>query len=413
MKFSLILMTVLFFLLPAKAQVFGVWQEKANMPTALKEISNATAVLDGKIYVVGGVETDGSISNKFQRYDPQTNQWATLAPYPIPIWRATATSVNGRIYVFGGYQIIGPFPFDPTDRVFEYNPQSDNWNEKQAMPEVKGSAAAVNLIGQIHVIGGANSNALNSHHIFDPISNQWFLLNSTLSQARSGLTANVINGKIYAVGGYFLSTSGVEPINSMEVYDPANTFWTFQEDMPIARLGLSSAVINEELFVFGGAINTSVPTRTLAYSPAEDEWRQLRDIPKPVSFAGAAAVNDIIYVMGGGQFNLTPDGIDDTFCLLPYLETATEEAFLPNTIFSAISVFPNPSKGIININLELKEADQISIQLLATDGRLIQQFHSTTEASFFNLTMQTKQKGLYFLRILLAEASYTKKIVFN
>jgi len=56
------------------------WEEVAPMSTARDEV--AVAVLDGKLYAVGGesnVNNDGALSS-VERYDPALNAWETVAP---------------------------------------------------------------------------------------------------------------------------------------------------------------------------------------------------------------------------------------------------------------------------------------------------------------------------------------------
>ena len=43
---------------------------------------HAVAVLDGKLYAVGGLNDDGGILSSVERYDPATNAWEEVAPLP-------------------------------------------------------------------------------------------------------------------------------------------------------------------------------------------------------------------------------------------------------------------------------------------------------------------------------------------
>jgi N-acetylneuraminic acid mutarotase len=106
----------------AQSATLGEWSEKTPMPTARKEISNATVFLDGKIYVIGGVSGNGSMVSLVEAYDPETDTWEARASLPITVWRTIAAAADGKLFVFGGYQSLAGFPFSPTNRVFEYDP---------------------------------------------------------------------------------------------------------------------------------------------------------------------------------------------------------------------------------------------------------------------------------------------------
>src|SRR5690349_293783 len=88
------------------ASLPGVWQKRAPMPTARTEV--AAAVLDGKIYVIGGYQKGAGL---VEEYDPEKNVWRRRAALPKPLHHVGAAAVNGKIYVIGGF-ISGVGPVD-------------------------------------------------------------------------------------------------------------------------------------------------------------------------------------------------------------------------------------------------------------------------------------------------------------
>ena len=335
----------------------NVWEPKADMPTARKEITDAATVLDGKIYVMGGTSAAGSITNVFEMYDPATNGWTTLAPYPLSVWRSSLIALNGKIYGMGGYEALNPFPFSPSNKAFVYDPSTNSWSPISDMISPRGSSASVILNGLIHLVGGANTDALDSHHSYDPDTDSWSSV-SSLNQKRSGLTAVTINDKIYAVGGYFLS-GGVVSLNSAEVYDPGTNDWTTIASMPFTKLGITSEVVQNKMYVFGNENGTAV----LEYEPSTDVWTQWLNMPENVNFSGAASVDGLVYVLGGGEINLTTDGIAAVHCFNPaLLNTVSYE------VSKLSSISPNPSSGLLWLKL-IEPAS--SIQILDVMGRLV------------------------------------------
>ncbi len=61
---------------------------------------------------------------------------------------------------------------------------------------------------------------------------------SDMPTARLALSASMVNGKIYAIGGW--SCAGWHALSTIEEYDPATDTWTEKADMPTARMGLST-----------------------------------------------------------------------------------------------------------------------------------------------------------------------------
>ena len=54
------------------------WEAVAPMGTA--RFAPAAAVLEDKLYAVGGYNDDESILSSVERYDPATNAWEAVAP---------------------------------------------------------------------------------------------------------------------------------------------------------------------------------------------------------------------------------------------------------------------------------------------------------------------------------------------
>ena len=123
---------------------------------------------------------------------------------------------------------------------------------------------------------------------------------SNLPTARGALTANFINGILYAVGGVDRS----ETLTSTLAYDPRNNTWTEKHPMPTAREHLTSATINGKLYVIGGrtaGMSTNVDANEV-YDPSNNKWTILQPmLSKRGGLASATAVNETIYVFGGEQ----------------------------------------------------------------------------------------------------------------
>ncbi len=129
--------------------VTDTWSEaKSTMPTPRSGAS--AAVINNRIYVIAG---DTAIAVN-EEYDPENDEWRTRAPLPTPRSFPTCTAVNGEIYVIGGTEngII-------TKRKNEaYDPISNSWRSRTDIsgyeePMYRHSAASVN--GQIYLIAGA------------------------------------------------------------------------------------------------------------------------------------------------------------------------------------------------------------------------------------------------------------------
>ena len=77
------------------------WEPLEDLPTPRS--GGASAVLDGKLYVLGGQLPGNTVYKTVSRVDPATGHWEALADMPIELTGHRAVTVNGAIYVMGGF----------------------------------------------------------------------------------------------------------------------------------------------------------------------------------------------------------------------------------------------------------------------------------------------------------------------
>ena len=136
----------------------GTWKRLADAPSARN--SAAAAVIDKKIYVVGGrqlrKQPDGSQQTvnvaTLEVYDPATDRWETRAPLPLAQGGLAAASHGGKLYAFGGEQFV------PERKVFAegwvYDPALDQWSALPPMPTPRHGHGAVTMGDRIYLMGG-------------------------------------------------------------------------------------------------------------------------------------------------------------------------------------------------------------------------------------------------------------------
>ena len=72
----------------------------SSMPTSRAYLTSA--VVNGKIYCIGGSKFSGSALDKVEVYDPETDSWETKTSMPTVRGYLTSSAVNGKIYCIGG-----------------------------------------------------------------------------------------------------------------------------------------------------------------------------------------------------------------------------------------------------------------------------------------------------------------------
>lgn len=136
----------------------GEWEPIAPIPTARQEVS--TAVLNGKVYVIGGYDENLNSTATVEVYNSATNSWSTARPLPLATNHNSAAAVGGKIYAFGG----------GGNRTFACDPASDEWLTVAPTKFQHGGTAAVGVIGdKIYVAGGVSgTTSLTALEVYDP-----------------------------------------------------------------------------------------------------------------------------------------------------------------------------------------------------------------------------------------------------
>jgi N-acetylneuraminic acid mutarotase len=240
---------------PAK----DTWIPKADMPTARKDI--AAAAVNGKIYVFGGSEeSEGGGITTTEEYDVATDTWTPRNDMPTARLGAAAVALDGKIYVAGGWGIS---KFESIMEV--YDPATDTWEVKSEAPIADGNFSYAGVNGKIYIFGGTQNRTSTLE--YDPMTDIW-----TRKEAKpsDGLysTASVLGGKVYVLGGTV--GHGTPPSDRVEVYDPVNDTWSIEVSMSIARGNLASASLNGRIYTFGGHNGLSWGNLGTIYATVEE-----------------------------------------------------------------------------------------------------------------------------------------------
>jgi N-acetylneuraminic acid mutarotase len=259
---------------PAAAS--NTWSTKA--PMLAGRSFAAAATIGGTVYVVGGVSASGPFTGTLQAYNVTTNTWSSRKS--LPKGRAQgngASTINGRLYVSGGYM---------DNTLFMYDPASNTWTQKANMPSIGsfGSQGVIN--GLLYVCVG------DLLWRYNPGTNKWVTLRSA-PHVHQFPGAGVINGKFYVAGG---DDENHIRTAFLDVYDPATNTWATKAPLPEPRTGMASATVAGKLYVAGGEGTLS---SVRVYNPATNTWSSRAALIRGRRFAAGAAAGGQFFVMGG------------------------------------------------------------------------------------------------------------------
>ena len=291
------------------------WEIISQLPTGRSAFS--TAVVDGKIYLIGGTLSENERSGPFglstvEVYNPENNSWKRVADMPTPRSNTEAAVVDGKIYVVGGFSAIDTH-MESTKilKIVEvYDPQTDTWESKQDMSEPRLSFGIGVVDGKIYVMGGANffENQWRLDHVevYDSDTDVWHNHPSLLTR-RDGFETAVVEDSIYVIGGRgwpSIAQNGPH-LATIEVYEPGNR-WRKKTDLLNLRYAFSTVVVNNEIYLIGGLAGIQLDEHVgtvEVYNPKYDRWRRRTPMPTGNTPFGAAVVNGKIYILGSERKN--------------------------------------------------------------------------------------------------------------
>jgi N-acetylneuraminic acid mutarotase len=285
---------------PSISTTSSFWTLGTNMPTPRSEL--AGAVLDGKIYIVGGYAYNEK-KDIVEIYDPEIDKWSSASSLPEPLDHPAAAAYNGKLYVVGGSVKNNV----PSNKLFIYDPNNNKWNEGEPMPTARRALTANFIDGILYAVGGQGflRDTLVTNEAYDPTTNTW-KEKEPMPTPRHHSSSSVVDGKLYIIGGRQTKGSpSYTNLNSNEMYDPKSDTWTTNlEPMPTKRSGLAAVSIKHEIYVLGGEERKGEVGKTFRnnekYDTKSDTWTIEPSLPTARHGLAALIIDDKIYAIGGG-----------------------------------------------------------------------------------------------------------------
>lgn len=185
----------------------GTWAEKTAMPTVREDMGSA--VVNGKIYVFGGITTGATPTSVMEIYNPADDTWdTTKAALPVAkLLGDFGCACNGKIYAIGAAASLTGSPnYTAVSTVYSYDPDTNIWTTKTPMSAGTSSVyKECEVLGnKIYVVAGAKSNYNTAHaeiYIYDTVLDSWSQNSFDAPYAAAGAALAVYNNKIYMTGG--------------------------------------------------------------------------------------------------------------------------------------------------------------------------------------------------------------------
>jgi N-acetylneuraminic acid mutarotase len=272
------------------------------------DIKPARVILLSVIFLVSTHHTVGSnLDNDSEDSSICQVKWISKADLPLPHRNGKAVACRARIYFMGGYCPVTEEARETTN--YEYDPQKDTWTAKANIPIGRSNFAITSFEDRIFVIGG--DPLLPNNDLYLTGDDKWEAL-TPLSIPRQHIDCARIGNKIYVVGGLVRDMNPPEdseqkiPImatDTIEIYNIEDNKWTKGASSPEARHGVQAAAVNGKLYAIGGAYDQKkefmLSSAFERYDPESNMWESLPDLPAPILTPGIAVIKEKIFIIGG------------------------------------------------------------------------------------------------------------------
>jgi hypothetical protein len=176
----------------------------------------------------------------------------------------------------------------------------DSWVSKAPMQTARDGLGVAVVNGKIYAIGGfTESGVVGTNEEYDPETDTW-TFKKPMPNPRQVFAVAVYQNKIYCLGGttddsHWGTTEYSHYSNVIDVYDPATDTWVTKPHMPTARLGLQANVVNGKIYLTGGLPHSALDE---VYDPANNTWETKAPLPNSTGGFVSAVVNNKIYSVG-------------------------------------------------------------------------------------------------------------------
>ncbi len=342
------------------------WSRIADLPG--DQHGACGAVIDGLVYLVGGINPSGPVYNKMRIYDPTTDSWSDGVSMSTPRVNANSGVIEGsngpELYVVGGYS--GSAGLSTVER---YIVSQGIWQTVASLSEPRGNAIMTAVVNNnLYAIGGHYNwdQRYATNEMYDRQSNVWIEKAPITKDGQPfplamGMPA-VWDNKIFIFGGY----PGYGPITTTLIYDTLSDTWSEGAEMPLGRTGHRAVTFGDYIYLIGWAADSKIID---VYDPVTDSWLTTDDYPGNNTWSPVITQSDnLVYALGENWDN--PTGM---------LECWVGRICEPASIQVAIDIkpgsCPNPvnvkSKGVVAVAIlgtETFDVDEIDIASIRLEG---------------------------------------------
>ena len=269
-------------------------------------------VLQGKVYIGGGVAVNDSDRCIIQVYDIESDEWSRLPRYQC--YRFAMAILHSRLTLVGG---MDTSTGKATNQLAVFDTTSQDWTYPYPpMPTPHLTPAVSTYDIWLLVAGGYGGRDLTTVELFNTSTKQW-LSASPLPTPCSHLTSAILQEDWYIVMySKQVFRVSLPDIVSQTVDQSAASnspaLWCRLPDTPLER---SAAIPFQDSLLTAGGNDNGIRTDIHLYQPESEQWIKVGDLP-------TARYDCSCVVLPGGEL-LVAGGYDSSFKVTSQVDVAS------------------------------------------------------------------------------------------
>lgn len=278
---------------------------------------------------LGAEKAYGDIGRTASACSLRTRRCAALADVPVAQGRlaATAASVGGKVYLFGGYSVARDGTETSNPEALIFDPATRRWRTGAPIPVPVDDAVALTYRDRyVYLVSGWRDHGnVADVQVYDCAKDRWFAATPYPGTPVFGHAGGVVGGRLVIADG--VAVLGVTPqghhryglvneawAGAIDPADPARIAWTRLPPHPgrpayrMAAVGLGGRVLfaggSENPYNYNGIGYDGRPSapsaRLFGYDFAAGRWAVYPDKPAAsMDHRGMLAAGGKLYILGG------------------------------------------------------------------------------------------------------------------
>lgn len=296
------------------------WASTTAPPISFSETTSL--VLNGRIYLFGGF--NGAFVPQKNVYSFNGTSWTTHANSTKAFTHTGHAAISDTVAWFaGGYIGNGSGQIFGTSEVLTYDAATDSWGTAPALPAARAGGNLVKIDRTVYYFGGENFNrtadTANMWALDLDNQNAGWVTKTSMPMARNHASALEVDGKIYVLGGQTGFDNGLVAHDDIQIYDPvANTWSVPTQKLPGNRshTAQSAFYTHGRIVMLTGESAHNVPVNTVwSIDPTTLTTTSLNNFPDSRFSVAAAIFNDKLYAFSGYKGTIATTSYVGTFVL--------------------------------------------------------------------------------------------------